>query len=375
MPKAASLTHINILNNGKFIGDRMRLTENDVVVCPPPLFHCFGCVLGYSACMTHGSTIVFPSEAFDPMKSLRSVQDEQATALYGVPTMYIACLELLKHGKVERRGFERLRTGIAAGTTIPIELMKKLHKELNLVDLTICYGMTETSPVSLMTFPDDPIDKRTSSVGRLMPHTQAKIVDIHDRSKILPIGEKGELATAGYCLQKYYWGDEERTAEVMVYDEDGTRWMFTGDEAEMDADGFVKITGRIKDLIIRGGENIHPLDIENCLFEHPSVAEVSVVGLPDERYGEVVAAFVGPSEGKSISKEEVREWVRSKLPRHLVPKFVFWIEHLDGRVLPKVSLDLLIQGCNGGLANKCACYRLRVARFKSSSWWRRVRTC
>ncbi|KAK6540804.1 hypothetical protein TWF694_008193 [Orbilia ellipsospora] len=337
MPKAASLTHINILNNGKFIGDRMRLTENDVVVCPPPLFHCFGCVLGYSACMTHGSTIVFPSEAFDPMKSMKSVQDELATALYGVPTMYIACLELLKHGKIERRGFERLRTGIAAGTTIPIELMKKLHRELNLVDLTICYGMTETSPVSFMTFPDDPLEKRTSSVGRLMPHTQAKIVDIHDKSKILPIGEKGELATAGYCLQKYYWGDEERTAEVMVYDENGTRWMFTGDEAEMDADGFVKITGRIKDLIIRGGENIHPLDIENCLFEHPGVAEVSVVGLPDEKYGEIVAAFVGPSEGKYISEEEVREWVRSKLPRHLVPKFVFWIENLEGGVLPKTA--------------------------------------
>ncbi|EPS39710.1 hypothetical protein H072_6525 [Dactylellina haptotyla CBS 200.50] len=337
MPKAASLTHINILNNGKFIGDRMRLTETDVVVCPPPLFHCFGCVLGYSACMTHGSAIVFPSEAFDPMKALQSVQDERATALYGVPTMYIACLELLKHGKIERRGFERLRTGIAAGTTIPIELMKKLHRELNLVDLTICYGMTETSPVSLMTFPDDPIDKRTSSVGRLMPHTQAKIVDIHDRTKVLPIGEKGELATAGYCLQKYYWNDPIKTAEVMIKDEDGVRWMFTGDEAEMDSEGYVKITGRIKDLIIRGGENIHPLDIENCLFEHPSVAEVSVVGLPDEKYGEVVTAFVRPSEGSNISKEEVREWVRSNLARHLVPKFVFCIKDLEGGVLPKTA--------------------------------------
>ncbi|KAK6504316.1 hypothetical protein TWF506_002519 [Arthrobotrys conoides] len=337
MPKAASLTHINILNNGKFIGDRMGLTEEDVVVCPPPLFHCFGCVLGYSACMTHGSAIVFPSEAFDPKKTLESVQAERATALYGVPTMYIACLELLKHEKVKREGFERLRTGIAAGSTIPIELMKRLHRELNLTDLTICYGMTETSPVSVMTFPDDPIDKRTSTVGRVMPHTQAKIVDIHDRTKILPIGEKGELATAGYLLQKFYWNDPERTAEVMIHDEEGVRWMFTGDEAEMDEEGYIKITGRIKDLIIRGGENIHPLDIENALFEHPAVAEVSVVGVPDEKYGECVAAFIGPSEGKEINEDEVKEWVRGKLARHLVPRYVFWIEDLEGGVLPKTA--------------------------------------
>ncbi|KAF3162806.1 hypothetical protein EYR41_008632 [Orbilia oligospora] len=337
MPKAASLTHINILNNGKFIGDRMGLTEDDVVVCPPPLFHCFGCVLGYSACMTHGSTIVFPSEAFDPRKALESVQAERATALYGVPTMYIAYLELLKHGKVDRKGFERLRTGIAAGSTVPIELMKKLHRDLNLTDLTICYGMTETSPVSAMTFPDDPINKRTSTVGRVMPHTQAKIVDIHDRTKILPIGERGELATAGYLLQKFYWGDPDKTAEVMIEDEEGVRWMYTGDEAEMDEEGYIKITGRIKDLIIRGGENIHPLDIENVLFEHPAVAEVSVVGVPDEKYGECVAAFIGPSEGMSISKDEAREWVRGKLARHLVPRYIFWIEDLEGGVLPKTA--------------------------------------
>ncbi|KAF3919645.1 S-dihydroxybenzoyltransferase [Dactylellina cionopaga] len=321
MPKAASLTHINILNNGKFIGDLLN----------------FGCVLGYSACMTHGSTIVFPSEAFDPTKALKSVQDEQATALYGVPTMYIACLELLKQGKIENRGFERLRTGIAAGTTIPIELMKKLHRDLNLVDLTICYGMTETSPVSIMTFPDDPIDKRTSTVGRLLPHTQAKIVDVHDRTKILPIGERGELATSGYLLQKFYWNDPVKTAEVMIHDSDGVRWMFTGDEAEMDSEGFVKITGRIKDLVIRGGENIHPLEIENALFEHPAVAEVSVVGVPDERYGECVAAFILPTGGDTISKEEVREWVKGKLPRHMVPKYVFWIKDLESGVLPKTA--------------------------------------
>ncbi|KAJ6257561.1 S-dihydroxybenzoyltransferase [Drechslerella dactyloides] len=337
MPKAASLTHVNILNNGRFIGDRMRLTENDVLVCPPPLFHCFGCVLGYQACMTHGSTLVFPSEAFDPMKAMRAVQDERATGLHGVPTMFIACLELLKRGKIQREGFERLRTGVAAGTTVPIELMRKLHKELNLTDLTICYGMTETSPVSIMTFPDDPIDKRTSSVGRLLPHTRAKIVDVNDRTRILPIGEKGELATSGYCLQKYYWGDPDRTAEVMIHDEEGTRWMFTGDEAEMDAEGFVKITGRIKDLIIRGGENIHPLEIENALFANSKVAEVSVAGLPDERYGECVAAFVQVTEGMAISKQEVREWVAQKLPRHMIPKYVFWIKELEGGALPKTA--------------------------------------
>ena len=317
LPKAACLTHRSILNNGKSIGDRMLLTEHDIICCPPPLFHCFGCILGYMATATHGSAIVFPTEAFDPYAALQSVQEEKCTALYGVPTMFIAELELLQNNRIPYSGFEHLRTGIAAGSSIPAELMRKLHKILNLTELTICYGMTETSPVSAMTTTDDPLEKRIDSVGKLLPHVQAKIVSSTDRTKILPVGQRGELAVHGYLTMKEYWGAPDRTAEVMIPDDNGKVWMHTGDEAEMDEDGYIKITGRIKDIIIKGGENIHPLEVENCIFGLEAVKEVSVVGLADERYGEVVAAFVVKQEGKSITAEEVRAWVREKLSHHL----------------------------------------------------------
>ena len=346
LPKAACLSHRSILNNGHSIGDRMLLTERDIVCCPPPLFHCFGCILGYMATATHGSAIVFPTEAFDPYATLKSVQEEKCTALYGVPTMFIAELELLQNGIVPYTGFEHLRTGIAAGSSIPAELMRKLHKTLNLTELTICYGMTETSPVSAMTTTDDPMKKRVDSVGRLLPHVEAKVVNPVNRSQILPVDQKGELAVHGYLVMKEYWGAPDRTAEVMIPDDTDKVWMYTGDEAEMDAEGYVKITGRIKDIIIKGGENIHPLEVENCLFAHPSVQEVSVVGLPDEWYGEVVAAFVIPHQGASVKVEDVRSWVREKLSYHLgmlsifcfltdfgdadkncaVPKYVFWAD-------------------------------------------------
>lgn len=326
-PKAACLSHRSILNNGNQIGERMLLTAQDVVCCPPPLFHCFGCILGYMATATHGSAIVFPAEAFDPLASLKAVQEEKATALYGVPTMFLAGLELINNGTVKREGFQHLRTGIAAGSSVPAELMRKLHKILNLTELTICYGMTETSPVSCMTTTDDPIEKRISTVGRLLPHVEAKIVDPFDHSKILPRGERGELAVHGYLVMQEYWGQPEKTAEVMISDEEGKVWMHTGDEASMDDEGYVSITGRIKDLIIRGGENIHPLEVENCLLGFDKVAEVSVVGLPDQKYGEVVAAFVIPHKEmeKDLQAEEVRNWVREKLSHHLVPKYVFWV--------------------------------------------------
>ena len=331
MPKAACLSHRSILNNGNQIGDRMLLTPEDVVVCPPPLFHCFGCILGYMATATHGSAIVFPTEAFNPMAALQAVQEEKGTALYGVPTMFLAELELINDEAIPYEGFQHLRTGIAAGSSIPAELMRKLHKTLNLTELTICYGMTETSPVSAMTTTDDPIEKRINTVGRLLPHVEAKVVDPFDHNKVLDIGQRGELAVSGYLVMKEYWGQPEKTAEVMLTDESGKLWMHTGDEASIDQDGYVSITGRIKDLIIRGGENIHPLEIENCLFAHPKIAEVSVVGLPDERYGEVVAAFVihrhhhlHPEE-KEVTVEEVREWVKERMSHHLVPKYVFFV--------------------------------------------------
>ncbi|KAI9676136.1 MAG: hypothetical protein M1817_000881 [Caeruleum heppii] len=336
MPKAACLTHQSILNNGKSIGDRMLLTHEDVVCCPPPLFHCFGCILGYMATATHASSIVFPAETFNPLATLKAVQDYRCTALYGVPTMFLVELELLRNGTVSRDGFQYLRTGIAAGSNIPAELMRKLHRELNLTELTICYGMTETSPVSAMTTTDDPLERRIDSVGRLMPHVEAKIVSPTNRAHILPVNTRGELVVSGYLVMKGYWDDAARTAEVMVTDDDGKTWMHTGDEALLSPDGYIHITGRIKDLIIRGGENIHPLEIENCVLAHPGVRDVSVVGVPDERYGECVAAFVVPAvemgdereKNGSMEEErrfgrEIREWVQDRLSHHLLPKYVF----------------------------------------------------
>jgi acyl-CoA synthetase (AMP-forming)/AMP-acid ligase II len=276
--------------------------------------------------------------------------------------MFVAELELLSSGSIPSTGFEHLRTGIAAGSSVPSSLMEKLHQRLNLTGLTICYGMTETSPVSCMTTPDDPLEKRVDSVGRLLPHVEAKIVQVDDRAVIVPIGQRGELVVAGYNVMKGYWGDEARTAEVRVVDEAGKLWMHTGDEAEMDADGYVKITGRIKDLIIRGGENIHPLEVENVLFRHVAVQEVSVVGVPDERYGEVVAAFVVVHAGVRVGRDDagegdagldleggnggsehvltrdgVREWVRSQLSGHLVPRYVFWVNEYPKTASGKIQ--------------------------------------
>ena len=333
------------------------------------------------ATATHGSAILFPSEAFNPEATLLSIQEESATALYGVATMFVAELELLANGTVEYKGFENLRTGIAAGSSVPSNLMEKLHKTLNLTGLTICYGMTETSPVSCMTTPTDPIQKRVDSVGRLLEHVEAKVVSEKDRTKILPLGEKGELVVSGYLVMKGYWGDKARTEEVRVMekykDENGEEkekiWMHTGDEAIMDEQGYVKITGRIKDLIIRGGENIHPLEVENALFKHDLVSEVSVVGLPDERYGECVAAFVVVHKGvevgvddagegnpaldyrskdapdrtessgsrkeevKRLTRHDVREWVGGHLSHHLVPKHVFWVKEYPKTASGKIQ--------------------------------------
>ena len=367
-PKAAMLSHTSILNNGALIAHRMGLVPDDKIVCPPPLFHCFGCVLGYMATATTGAGILFPSPAFDPLASMRMAADHQATGLYGVATMFVAMLEVL----AEARSLgtdpsltpdkiallpSHLRTGIAAGSSVPESLMRRLYDSVGLNELVICYGMTETSPVSCMTTPTDPFEKRTGSVGRAMPHTRVKVVDPADRTRVLPVGERGELAAAGYLVMKGYWGDEEKTAEVRVAetDEHGqeTVWMYSGDEASMDAEGYVEITGRIKDLIIRAGENIHPLEIENCLFQHPLIAEVSVVGVPDERYGECVSAFVIPHKGVAVggsesestpaaaaqrlTEDDVRDWVRTRLSGHLVPKHVFWAEEYPKTASGKIQ--------------------------------------
>ncbi|KAL1891719.1 hypothetical protein Sste5346_007469 [Sporothrix stenoceras] len=366
-PKAAQLSHTAILNNGYFIGQRMELTSKDLIVCPPPLFHCFGSVLGYMATATSGAAILFPSPAFDPAASLQMTADHRATGLYGVATMFVAMLELLEHehggGEAAARSpilsRERaaalpthLRTGIAAGSSVPESLMRRLFDTLGLNDLVICYGMTETAPVSCMTTRHDPFEKRTGTVGRVMPHTSVKIVDPEDWSRVVPRGQPGELATSGYLVMAGYYGDKQKTDEVLTVDSaTGERWMHSGDEAVMDENGYVAVTGRIKDLIIRGGENIHPLEIENCLFQHPLVAEVSVVGIPDKRHGESVGAFVVPhggvrvvdghiAEGEAkttiqradatsdpnltLSPESIRKWVRDHLSPHLAPKHIIW---------------------------------------------------
>ena len=326
-PKAAMLTHRSILNNGFFIGNGMGLTEQDIICCPPPLFHCFGCVLGYMATATHGSTILFPAPAFDPKLSLEATAKYRATGLYGVPTMFLAEMALLNSGTLNlpEDGFSRLRTGIAAGSSVPAEVMHKLHRTLNLRDLVICYGMTETSPVSCMTTPQDDIEARVETVGKVMPHVHCQVVDPVSR-EVLPVDQRGELAVSGYLVMAGYWGDEKKTAEALVTVPDDPKdphstsrtWMLTGDEASMDVTGYVRITGRIKDLIIRGGENVHPLEIENCVLAMEQVEDVSVVGVKDAHYGEVVGAFVIKSNiGGALTGKDIRAWVREHLSRHL----------------------------------------------------------
>jgi acyl-CoA synthetase (AMP-forming)/AMP-acid ligase II len=352
-PKAAMLSHTSILNNGLLIAHRMGLDPSDRIVVPPPLFHCFGSVLGYMACATTGAAILFPSPAFDPVATLRMCVDHDATGLYGVSTMIVAVLEALDAADAAGREPPRsLRKGIVAGSSVPEALMRRIYERLGLSDVVICYGMTETSPVSCMTTPSDPFSKRTSSVGTPMPHTTVKIVSPTDRSVILPLNTRGELAASGYLVMKGYYDDEARTAAERPVEADGTVWMYSGDEAEMDADGYVRITGRIKDLIIRGGENIHPLEVENCLFQLPGVKEVSVVGVEDERLGESVAAFVIPRQGWStdeskaaegsqsennITKDAIRNWVRERLSGHLVPKHVFWVEEYPKTASGKIQ--------------------------------------
>ncbi|KAI2639209.1 hypothetical protein GGS21DRAFT_506443 [Xylaria nigripes] len=384
MPKAAMLTHTSVLNNGYLIASRMGLDPSDRIVCPPPLFHCFGCILGLMATATTGASILFPSPSFDPAAALHMVSEHQATGIYGVTTMFVAELELLSNpafaSQLHPDAFKNLRKGIAAGSSVPEALMRRLFNVMGLRDLVICYGMTETSPVSCMTSPHDSFEQRTRSVGRVMPHTAVKVVSPVDRTKILPRGEKGELAASGYLVMQGYYGDPERTAVDRIVEpaEEGegktTVWMYTGDEACIDADGYVEITGRIKDLIIRGGENIHPLEVENCLFQLDGVKDVSIVGVPDERLGEAVAAFVVPVGGlqtrggdgiieagkarapsseaeaeaeaeaeveeagkTTLGKREIQNWVRTRLSSHLAPKYVFWIDEYPKTASGKIQ--------------------------------------
>jgi fatty-acyl-CoA synthase len=328
-PKGATLSHHNILNNGFFIGEGCRYTEADRVCIPVPLYHCFGMVLGNLACTTHGAAMVYPAEAFEPEATLAAVQSERCTALYGVPTMFIAELE---HPRFHEFDFSSLRTGIMAGSPCPVEVMKKVQSDMHMAEVTICYGMTETSPVSFQTGTDDPVDKRVATVGKIHPHVEAKVID-PDSGRVVPRGEPGELCTRGYLVMLGYWENDEATATAI----DRAGWMHTGDLATLDEDGYANIVGRIKDMVIRGGENIYPREVEEFLYQHPAVSDVQVVGVPDPSYGEELCAWVRLKEGHSVDGEELRQWCRGKIASFKIPRYWRFVDAFPMTVTGKVQ--------------------------------------
>ena len=327
-PKGATLSHHNILNNGFFIGEAMRLTPEDRLSIPVPLYHCFGMVLGNLAALTHGACMIFPGEGFDPLATLQAVAEERCTALHGVPTMFIAQLD---HAEFSRFDLSSLRTGIMAGSPCPIEVMKRAVGNMHLSEITIAYGMTETSPVSFQSSTEDPLERRVSTVGRIQPHVEVKIVDLNGR--IVPTGTPGELLTRGYCVMLGYWGDEERTREAI----DAARWMHTGDLATIDAEGYCNIVGRIKDMVIRGGENVYPREIEEFLYRHPKIQDVQVIGVPDDRYGEEICAWVKLRPGVSATEEEIRVFCRDQIAHYKVPRYIKFVDEFPMTVTGKIQ--------------------------------------
>lgn len=311
-PKGACLTHHNIVNNANHVTDTMRFTDQDRLCIPVPFYHCFGMVMGTLGCVSKGATMVIPSEGFDPAATLQAVSDERCTALYGVPTMFVAELALPEFPDYN---LSHLRTGIMAGAICPIEVMKQVQSQMNMTGVTIAYGMTETAPVSFQSDIDDPLDKRVSTVGRIHPHVTCKIVD--EDGATLPVGQQGELWTHGYSVMQGYWNDPEKTADSITSD----GWMKTGDLAVIDAEGYCDITGRVKDMIIRGGENVYPREIEDFLFTHPKVALAQVFGIPDHHFGEVVCAWLVPSD-PTLTQDEIREFCKANIAHYKVPLHV-----------------------------------------------------
>ena len=328
-PKGATLTHRNILNNGFFIGECMKLTPADRLCIPVPLYHCFGMVLGNLACLTHGSAIVYPNDGFDALTVLEAVQAERCTGLHGVPTMFIAELD---HPRFAEFDLSSLRTGIMAGSPCPIEVMKRVVEQMHLSQITIAYGMTETSPVSCQSSTDTPLAKRVSTVGQVQPHLEVKIVD-PSSGTLVPRGQSGELCTRGYSVMHGYWGDTEKTREAI----DAQGWMHTGDLATMDEEGYVNIVGRIKDMVIRGGENIYPREIEEFLYRHPQVQDVQVVGLPDSRYGEELCAWIIPKPGQVLTEESVREFCKGRIAHYKVPRYIRFVAAFPMTVTGKIQ--------------------------------------
>jgi fatty-acyl-CoA synthase len=327
-PKGATLTHHNIVNNGYFIGEAMRLTPQDKLCIPVPLYHCFGMVLGNLACTTHGTAMVYPGEGFDPLATLQTVAEERCTGLHGVPTMFIAQME---HPDFAKFDLSNLRTGIMAGSPCPIEVMRRAVASMHLSEITIAYGMTETSPVSFQTTTDDPLERRVSTVGRIHPHLEVKIVDAEGR--IVPRGTPGELCTRGYSVMLGYWDDAERSSQVI----DAARWMHTGDLATIDDEGYCNIVGRIKDMVIRGGENVYPREIEEFLYRHPKILDVQVFGVPDPKYGEELCAWIRPRAGETLTAEEVREFCRDQIAHYKVPRHIRFVDEFPMTVTGKMQ--------------------------------------
>ncbi|QVN22556.1 AMP-binding protein [Burkholderia pyrrocinia] len=332
-PKGATLTHRNVVNNARFIAMAMRFTEQDTLCIPVPLYHCFGMVLAVLACVSTGATMVFPGEAFDPVATLAAVADERCTALHGVPTMFIAALD---HPEFATFDLSTLRTGIMAGSPCPIETMKRVVSQMHLSEITIAYGMTETSPVSFQSSTDDPLEKRTTTVGRIQPHLEVKIVDPEGR--IVPVGATGELCTKGYSVMSGYWDDDAKTRETIV---DG--WMHTGDLAMLDAEGYCNIVGRLKDMVIRGGENIYPREIEEYLFRHPKIRSVQVFGVPDAKYGEELCAWIVLRADEQMTEDDVRAFCHGQIAYYKIPKYVCFVDELPMTVTGKVQKFVMRQ--------------------------------
>ncbi|HEX4926428.1 MAG TPA: AMP-binding protein [Burkholderiales bacterium] len=328
LPKGATLSHFNILNNGYFVARAMRLSERDRMCIPVPLYHCFGMVMGNLGCLTHGAAMVYPNDGFDPRLTLEAVAQERCTVLYGVPTMFIAELE---HPQFATFDLTSLRTGIMAGAPCPIEVMKRVIKDMHMREVTIAYGMTETSPVSFQSSVDDRIERRVSTVGRVLPHIQVKIIDTQGR--VVPRGTQGELCTRGYSVMQGYWDDAQKTREVL----DDAGWMHTGDLATIDDEGYCNITGRLKDLVIRGGENISPREVEDFLYRHPKVQGVQVFGVPDPKYGEEVCAWIQLRPGASASEEEIRDFCRGQIAHQKVPRYVRFVSEFPMTVTGKAQ--------------------------------------
>jgi fatty-acyl-CoA synthase len=344
-PKGVTLTHHNILNNGYFVGQGIALTEQDRICIPVPLYHCFGMVMGNLAAVNHGAAMVYPGEGFDPLATLETVANERCTALYGVPTMFIAMLE---HPRFAEFDLSSLRTGIMAGSTCPIELMKRVIGEMNISEITICYGMTETSPVSFQSSIDDPLERRVSTVGRIHPHLEVKIIDLEGR--IVPRGQRGELCTRGYSVMRGYWNQKDETAAVI----DPCGWMHSGDLAKIDSEGYCEIVGRIKDMVIRGGENIYPRELEEFLYRHPKIRDVQVFGVADSKYGEELCAWIMVHDGEVLTAEEVQQFCEGQISHNKIPRHIRFVDSFPMTVTGKLQKFRMRQAMEEELAMQTA---------------------